>query len=140
MKKIKLTAILILFVSIASTQTNLEYAETITIELSGTTSTNFSIATMNFDVPASQTWKVESVMLSRKSVSGPTRDYATTEYLKLLLDDNLFYINTSNYNFHFPYWLKSGIHSLEILYTNTWTAAYTGKAVLSILVFDIVEQ
>ncbi|MDZ4824608.1 MAG: hypothetical protein SH856_14215 [Flavobacteriales bacterium] len=122
-----------------SAQTNLEYAETITLELSGTTSTNFSIATLNFTVPEGQTWKIESAMIARKSLSGGVKDYLVNNDLKLLLDDNLFFINGSNYSFQFPYWLKSGGHVLELLYLNTWSTTYTGKATLSVLVFNIIN-
>jgi hypothetical protein len=139
MLKNTLLAICLLTFSIANTQTNLEYAETIKIDLSGTTSTNFLIASLNVNVPVGQTWKIESVMLSRKSVSGATRDYQPGTDMKLLLDDNLFFVNNSGSQFKFPYWLESGNHLFEILYTNTWNPAYTGRATLSVLVFNIIE-
>lgn len=139
MKSFSFFSFMLLLVFHASAQTNLEYAETINLEIEGTTSNNYSIVLYNFTVPEGQTWKIESALVTRKFVNGLSRDYATTGDLKLLLDDNLFLINSSSYNFHFPYWLSSGDHTFELMYTNTWNTNYTGRANMSILKFNIVE-
>jgi hypothetical protein len=121
------------------TQTNLEYSETIQIELTGTTISNGVVASLPVVIPEGQTWKIESIMLSRKSIGSGTRDYQISGDLKLILDDNLLYVNTTNNEYNFPFWMKSGNHLFEIIYANTWTAFYTGRATLSVLVFNIVE-
>jgi hypothetical protein len=140
MRKYLTALISFLLVSTCFTQTNLEYAETIQIEITGTTISNNVVGSLNVVVPAGQTWKIESVMLSRKSLASGARDYLTTSDLKLVLDDNLLFVNSPNSVYDFPFWLKSGNHLFEILYSNTWNSLFTARATLSVLVFNIVEQ
>ncbi len=138
--KSSLAIIGILYSTLGFGQSNLEFAETKTIEFSGSTSSNYSIVTYNFTVPEGQTWKIESARITRKITNGAVRDYNTNNDLKLVLDDQLFFVNSSTYDYEFPYWLESGDHTFELFYYNTWSPTYVGSAALSVLVFNIVTQ
>jgi hypothetical protein len=140
MNKLLITLILLVFYAFGYSQKNLEYVETLQLDMVGTTSVNNIISTLNIFVEYGQTWKVESVLLSRETTNGALRDYQISADLKLIFDDNLFYVNNSSHKFEFPYWIGGGNHVFEMLYSNTWNSTFTGHATISVLVFNIVEE
>ena len=138
--KILILSFFLLPFSFLFSQGNLQFNQVITYSLSGTTSANggiYTIQSINVTVPSNKVWKIESAQCRASHGTSQLQNNALLAYISL---NNAFIVSnsTSVVMSNFPIWLVEGSYVIQLLVQNTGAGSGNAYGLVSGIEFNII--